>query len=79
MIRSRLIWSRKVSDVLLRTGFFLMMGYGAWTALQTPHQHWAMLTILWIMVISSVVTPTFMIYQFVKTTFSTPSDPNNPR
>ena len=79
MNQSRLFWLRKVVDVLLRTAAFGMMGYWGWTAIfdKTP-QGWAFRPIAWILLISSVVTPAFMIYPFIKTGFSPPSDPGNP-
>jgi len=77
--RSRLLWLQKVVDVLLRTCSFGMMGYLSWTAIyKTDTQNWMMLPIAWILLISSVVTPAFMIYHFMKTGFSPPSDPGNP-
>jgi|694.fasta_scaffold04658_26 hypothetical protein len=80
MDRSRLFWLRKALDVLLRTIFFGMMGYCSWTAIldKTHAQGWVILPIAWILLISSVVTPAFMIYHFMKTGFSPPSDPGNP-
>ena len=80
MNRSRLFWLRKALDVLLRTVFFGMTGYWSWTAIfdKTHAQGLAFLLIAWILLISSVVTPAFMIYHFTKTGFSPPSDPGNP-
>jgi hypothetical protein len=80
MNRIRLFWLRKVVDVLLRTVFFGMMGYWSWTAIfdKTHAQGWAFRTLAWILLTSSVVTPAFMIYHFMKTGFSSPSDPGNP-
>ncbi len=79
MNRSRLFWLRKALDVLLRTIFFGIMGYWAWTAIyRTDTQNWMMLPLAWILLISSVVTPAFMIYHFMKTGGSPPSDPENP-
>jgi thioredoxin 1 len=67
MHRSRLFSLRKVVDVLLRTGFFGMMAYEAWTIIYKSHtQNWAMLSLAYILLISSVVTPSFMIYYFIK-------------
>jgi len=80
MNRSHLFWLRKVVDVLLRTCFFGMMGYLSWTTIyNTDTRNWMFLPIAWILLISSVVTPAFMIYHFIKTGFSPPSGPDNPR
>jgi len=80
MDRSHLFWLRKALDVLLRTIFFGMMGYWSWTAIfdNTQDEGWAFRTLAWILLTSSVVTPAFMIYHFMKTGFSPPSDPGNP-
>ena len=80
MDRSRLFWLRKALDVLLRTIFFGMMGYWSWTAIfdNTQDKGWAFRTLAWILLTSSVVTPAFMIYHFMKTGFSPPIDPGNP-
>jgi len=79
MNRSRLFWLQKVVDVLLRTCFFGMMGYLSWNMIfNTDTRDWMMLPIAWILLISSVVTPAFMIYHFMKKGFSPPSDPGNP-
>jgi len=80
MNRSRLFWLRKVVDVLLRTVFFGMMGYCSWITIvdKTHAQAWAFRPIACILLMSSVVTPAFMIYHFMKTGFSPPSDPGNP-
>ena len=81
MNRSRLFWLRKIVDALLRTVFFGMMGYCSWIAIfdKTHAQGWAILPIAWILLISSVVTPAFMICHFMKTGFSPPSEPGNSR
>ena len=81
MNRSQLFWLRKALDVLLRTGFFGMMGSWSWAAIcdKTHAQGWVILPIAWIVLISSVVTPAFMIYHFMKTGFSPPSEPDNSR
>jgi hypothetical protein len=80
MNRSHLFWLRKVVDVLLRTAAFGMIGYWGWTTIyNTDTRNWMFLPIAWILLISSVVTPAFMIYRFIKTGFSPPSDPVNPR
>ena len=80
MKQSRLFWLRKVVDVLLRTVFFGMMGYWSWITIYKTHtQGWAIPSIAWILLISSVVTPAFMIYRFIKMGFSAPSDSDNPR
>jgi hypothetical protein len=56
-----------------------MMGYLSWTAIyKTDTQDWMLLPIAWILLMSSVVTTAFMIYHFMKTGFSPPSDPGNP-
>jgi len=80
MDRSHLFWLRKALDVLLRTISFGMMGYWSWTAIfdNTQDEGWAFRTLAWILLTSSVVTPAFMIYHFMKTGFSPPSDPGNP-
>ena len=80
MDRSHLFWLRKALDVLLRTIYFGMMGYWSWTAIfdNTQDEGWAFRTLAWILLTSSVVTPAFMIYHFMKTGFSPPSDPGNP-